>query len=167
MRRLWIALSALLLALAGAGGAMAHRGHSTLSVVVIDQTSGDVTVTHRMAAHDAEPALTLIAPDAQPSLDDESAMRALIAHIESHFTVDGQTLRYDHRDARGDDLTLVFKGRIKAPVRAVTIDADLLPQIDEDPPEFQVNIRVGKVTRTLLFRPGVGAQTAVFDQADR
>ncbi|WGM38540.1 DUF6702 family protein [Caulobacter sp. NIBR1757] len=163
MRRLWITLAALLLALSGGGAALAHRGHATLSVVVIDAATGEVTVTHRMAAHDAEPALAVLAPDEQPSLDNDAAMDAFVAHLRSHFTVDGQTLRYERRDAEGDDLTLVYKGRMKTPVTSVVIEADLLPQVDADIPEFQVNVRLGKVTRTLLFRPGVGAQTAVFE----
>lgn len=163
MRRLCIALSAVLLALVGGGAALAHRGHATLSVVVVDPVSGEVTVTHRMAAHDAEPAMAVIAPEEQPSLDNEAAMQAFVAHIESHFTVNGDTLRFEAREAEGDELTLVFKGRVKTPVRAVVIEADLLPEVTASPPEFQVNVRLGKVTRTLLFRPGDQAQTAVFE----
>jgi hypothetical protein len=45
----------------------------------------------------------------------------------------------------------------------VAIEADLLPDVPASPPEFQVNVRMGKVTRTLLFRPGDQAQTVVFD----
>lgn len=163
MRRLCIALSVMLLALACGGAALAHRGQATLSVVVVDPVSGEVTVTHRMAAHDAEPALAVIAPDEQPSLDNHTAMEAFVAHIESHFTVNGETLRFQAREAEGDDLTLVFKGLVKTPVTAVAIEADLLPDVSVSPPEFQVNVRIGKVTRTLLFRPGDPAQTVVFD----
>lgn len=163
MRRLCIALSAALLALVGGGAALAHRGHATLSVVVVDPVSGEVTVTHRMAAHDAEPAMAVIAPEEQPSLDNEAAMEAFVAHIASHFTVNGETLRFEAREAEGDELSLVFKGRVKTPVRAVVIEADLLPEVTANPPEFQVNVRLGKVTRTLLFRPGDQAQTVSFD----
>lgn len=162
MRRLWIALSVLLLALAG-GPALAHRGHATLSVVVIDPATGEVTVTHHLSGHDAEPTLTVIAPDEQPSLDDEIAMEAFVAWLESHFKVNDETLMFETREAQGDELTFVFKGKVKTPVRAVVIETELLPQVDDTIPEFQVNIRVGKVTRTLLFRPGTGAQTAMFD----
>ncbi|MDB5469094.1 MAG: hypothetical protein JWR84_654 [Caulobacter sp.] len=163
MRRLWIGLAVALLALGGGGAALAHRGHATLSVVVIDAATGEVTVTHRMAAHDAEPALAVIAPDEQPSLDDDIAMEAFVAYIENHFTVDGETLRFETREAEGDELTLVFKGRVKTPVKAVVIEADLLPEVDASTPEFQVNVHVAGVTRTLLFRPGAQAQTAMFD----
>ena len=163
MRRLCIALSVVLLLLAGGGAALAHRGHATLSVVVVDPVSGEVTVTHRMAAHDAEPAMAVIAPEEQPSIDTEGAMEAFVAHIENHFTVNGETLRFEAREAEGDDLTLVFKGRVKTPVKVVVIQADLLPEVTASPPEFQVNVRIGKVTRTLLFRPGDQAQTVAFD----
>lgn len=162
MRRLLLALTAVLLTFGG-GEALAHRGHATLSVVVIDPATGEMTVTHHMAAHDAEPALAVIAPDEQPSLDDDIAMEAFVAHIESRFRVNDETLMFETRSAEGDELTLVYRGKVKTPVRAVVVEADLLPQVDASEPEFQVNVRVGKVTRTLLFRPGVGAQTAMFD----
>ncbi|MCE3290708.1 MAG: hypothetical protein K0R83_2720 [Caulobacter sp.] len=162
MRRLLAPLIAVLLAFSG-GAALAHRGHATLSVVVIDPATGEMTVTHQMAAHDAEPALAIIAPDEQPSLDDDIAIEAFVAHIENHFKVNDETLFFETRSAEGDELTLVYRGRVKTPVRAVVIEADLLPQVDASTPEFQVNVRVGKVTRTLLFHPGDGAKTAMFD----
>ena len=162
MRRLLLGLAAAALCLAG-GAALAHRGHATLSVVVIDPATGDMTVTHRMAAHDAEPALAMIAPEEQASLDNDVAMEAFVDHLATHFTVDGQTLTFVSRSAEGDDLTVVYRGRVKTPVKAVVVEADLLPPVDGGEPEFQVNVRVGKVTRTLLFVPGTGPQTAVFD----
>ncbi len=57
--------------------AVAHRGHGAMSVVDIDVRSGEVRVSHRVATHDAEPALALIAPDAQTSLDDPEAVEAV------------------------------------------------------------------------------------------
>ena len=48
-------LAALLLMLATP--ALAHRGHASLAVVEIDARSGAVVVTHRLIAHDVEPAL--------------------------------------------------------------------------------------------------------------
>ncbi|HYE46059.1 MAG TPA: DUF6702 family protein [Caulobacter sp.] len=162
MRRWVVGLVVAALCLAG-GAALAHRGHATLSVVVIDPVSGEMTVTHRMAAHDAEPALAVIAPDEQPSLDNDMAMEFLVAHVTDRFRVNDETLEFVTRSAEGDDLTLVFRGRVKTPVKAVVVEADLLPPVDGGEPEFQVNVRVGKVTRTLLFTPGSGPKTAMFD----
>lgn len=81
---LWRRL-ALPLALMLAAPTAAHRGHASLAVVEIDAKSGAVTVTHRLTAHDVEPALVDIAPDAQPSLDDPDALAALIAHVGRTF----------------------------------------------------------------------------------
>ena len=41
--------------------AWAHRGHGSLSVVEVDAVTGKVTVSHRLEAHDTEPALALVA----------------------------------------------------------------------------------------------------------
>jgi hypothetical protein len=61
--------------------AAAHRGHAALSVVDINAKTGAVTVRHRVAAHDAEPTLAVIAPDANASLDDPEAIEALKAYM--------------------------------------------------------------------------------------
>ena len=163
MRRLLAPLIAVLVAFGGGGAALAHRGHATLSVLVIDPATGEMTVTHHMAAHDAEPALAIIAPDEQPSLDDDIAIEAFVAHIENHFRVNDETLMFETRSNKGADHRFVFKGKVRTPVRAVVIEADLLPQVDGKTPDFQVEIRLGKVTRTLLFHPGDSAKTAMFD----
>jgi len=73
IRRAVVLLAAVSLALTPLPAA-AHRGHGALSVVEIDVKSGEVRVSHRVATHDAEPALALIAPDAQTSLDDPDAV---------------------------------------------------------------------------------------------
>ena len=74
----------LVAALVGAlaSPALAHRGHAGLTVVEIDPASGAVSVVHRFAAHDVEPALVSIAPEAQPSLDDPRA----VADLEKRFS---------------------------------------------------------------------------------
>lgn len=160
-----VLIGALALA-AGAGPALAHRGHSVLSVVVIDPASGELTATHRFSAHDVEPTLVELAPDANPSLDDPAALEAFIAHIGESFRVDGQPLAFLGSDLRGDDVALTYRGMVATPVRAVRIVADLLPETDAgEEPEVQVNVRVGRVTRTLVFLPGDGEKTATFGAA--
>lgn len=163
MRRLLLPLIAILLTLGGGASALAHRGHPVQSVVEIDPATGEVTVTHRLSAHDAEPALSVIAPDEQPSLDDDIAIEAFVAHLENHFQVNDQILMFETRSNKGDDHRFIFRGKVKAPFRAVVIEADLLPQVDGKTPDFQVEVHVGKTIRTLLFRPGDGAKTAMFD----
>ena len=159
-------LTAALLLAAAAGPALAHRGRSSLSVVEIDAASGAVTVTHRMAAHDVEPALLDIAPDAQPSVDDPDALAALEAYVGQAFVLveDGRRAALTHvrTELAGDDVRLVYAARLRPPARTVTVDSNLFEETHPDQ-ENQVNVRRAKVTRTAVFRPGQAAQTISFD----
>ena len=164
MKRLLCLMAA---ALAIAAPAAAHRGHSSLSVVEIDAASGAVTVTHRMAAHDAEPALRDIAPGAQPNLDDPAAMRAMVAHAANAFSIStaaGEPLPLHHvaTELSGDDVRLIFAGQLPDPTEsAFVIDSELL-EVSHADQENQVNIRRNGVTHTLLFRSGTAAQEVSF-----
>lgn len=149
-----------------AAQAEAHRGRSTLSVVEIDAATGNVTVTHRMAAHDVEPALVDIAPRAQPSLDDPDALAALVAHAARAFVLadaNGRVaLTHKETDLAGDDVRLVYVGRLAAPAKIVTVDSNLLEESHPDQ-ENQVNVRRAKRTLTAVFRPGSEPQSLRFD----
>lgn len=161
-------LRALVLAtLFCAAPTLAHRGHSTLSVVEIDAATGVVTVTHEMAAHDAEPALVQIAPDAQPSLDDRQALAALVAYVGRRFMLgdaDGRRFPLTLRstDLDGDDVKLIYTGRLPLPARTVTVDSRIFVEINADQ-ENQVNVRRLKITRTALFRPDTEPQSVAFE----
>lgn len=164
-RRLAAALAAVLMATPGA--ALAHRGHASLTVVEIEAATGAVTITHRLAAHDVEPALGQIAPDAQRSLDDADAVRALEAYAGRVFQLwdaDGKPLVLTHTrtDLRGDDVELVYAARLPPGSKAVTVDSGLMESMFADQ-ENQVNVRRNKVTRTALFRPGDEPQRIAFD----
>lgn len=147
--------------------ALAHRGHDGLTVVEIDAISGQVRVEHRFTAHDVEPALVSIAPDAQPSLDDPAAVSALEDHLARRFRLDVEgrtvTLTRIATDLAGDNIRVRFTGQIPpaATVRQATVDLDFFPGVHDDQ-EQQVNIRTGGVTRTLVFRPGDAARTVQF-----
>ena len=161
------ALAAAAAALLLPGAALAHRGHASLSVVVIDAATGALTVTHRMAAHDVEPALSVIAPDAQQSLDDPAAVAALEAYVGRAFQVwdaDGKRVTLEHKATKlaGDSVELVYVTRLAAPARTVSVDSNLFEEAHEDQ-ENQVNVRRGKVTRTAVFRLGDAAQRISFD----
>lgn len=165
MRRLLIAAVA---AATLATPVAAHRGHSGLTVVEIDGAKGMVTVTHRLHAHDIEPkALVSIAPEAQPTLDDPAAMRALNAHLGERFSLeaDGQRVALTHvgTDRAGDRLRARFSGAFRPDPRIdrVRVDLDFFPGVHDDQ-EFQVNVRSAGVTRTVVFRPGSAAQTVAF-----
>jgi hypothetical protein len=161
MKRL---LLSALLALGMATPALAHRGHDGLTVVEIDAVSGAVRVEHRFAAHDVEPALVSIAPEAQPSLDDPAAVAALEAHLGERFRleVDGRTVTLARTitDLAGDNIRIRFAGQIPpmAAVQQVTVDLDFFPGVHDDQ-EQQVNIRSAGVTRSLVFRPGDTARS--------
>lgn len=165
MRRLLALGAAALLALPGA--AAAHRGHASLSVVEIDAATGAVTITHRMAAHDVEPALAVIAPDAQQSLDDADALKALEAYARRVFRLwdaEGRAVGLEHKATRlaGDSVELVYVTNLPPPVQAITVDSGLLEDAHADQ-ENQVNVRRNKITRTVLFRVGDAPQKVVFE----
>ena len=143
--------AALLLALGAP--AHAHRGHASLAVVEIDAKSGGVVVTHRMAAHDVEPALVEIAPAAQPSLDDPDAMQALVAYVGHAFVIRGVTLAPAGQTMAGDTLVLRYVGRLKGKPRQLLISGALFGETWSDH-ATQVNVRRAGITRTLHFRPG-------------
>lgn len=167
VRRVVTGLAAgLMLVLAVASPVAAHKGHAGLTVVEIDR-SGTVRVSHRFAAHDVEPALVTVAPDAQPSLDDRNAVAALEDHLGQRFRLDldGQPVGLTHSgtDLAGDNVRVAFVGHHKAtaPVGEAVVDLDFFPGVHDDQ-EIQVNVRFDGVTRTLVFRPGQTAQTVRF-----
>ena len=155
------------LGLAFAAPAEAHRGHAGLSVVEIDPASGEVTVVHRFYAHDVEPALRSLAPEAQPSLDDPKAVAALQAHLGQRFRLDVDGVRVPlhltGHDLAGDNVRVEFAGaRPAGPVHEVRVDVDFFPNVYDDM-EMQVNVRVAGITRTALFHAGTEAQTIRFE----
>lgn len=153
-----VLLAAGLAATLTPGPASAHRGHATLSVVEIDAASGAVTVTHRMAAHDVEPVLANIAPDAQPSLDDPDAVQALIAYVGRAFRIAEVPLVYVGQELAGDTVVLRFAGRLKGRPKTLAIKAGLFGETHPDH-ATQVNVRRAGVTRTLQFRADDPAQS--------
>jgi hypothetical protein len=149
-----------------ASPALAHRGHGGLTVIEIDPGSGAVSVSHRFAAHDVEPALPTIAPEAQPSLDDPRAVADLEAHLGARFrvAVDGTPVAVSHAGTvlAGDNVRVNFAGETAdREIAAVTVDLDFFPGVHDDQ-EQQVNVRINGVTRTVVFRPGSEAQTVTF-----
>lgn len=160
------ALIAAALAAALATPALAHRGHAGLTVVEIDPASGAVSVVHRFSAHDVEPALVSIAPEAQPSLDDPRAVAELETHLRQRFRldIDGAAIPVTHAatDLAGDNVRVSYAGETTdQSIAAVTIDLDFFPGVHDDQ-EQQVNVRINGVTRTVVFRPGSTAQTVTF-----
>lgn len=153
-----LAVIGLLVAGLVASPAVAHRGHATLSVVEIDARSGAVTVTHRMAAHDVEPALVDIAPAAQPSLDDPDAVQALIAYVGRTFRIEGVALAFAGQQLAGDTVVLRFAGRLAGRPSVLRIAGSLFGQTHPDHSTL-VNVRRAGVTRSLQFGPSDPPQT--------
>jgi hypothetical protein len=165
LRRSVLVLAALILL--PAGPAWAHRGHGSLSVVEIDAVTGNVTVSHRLEVHDTEPALALLAPEAQPSLDDPEAVRALIDYVGRNFAlrIRGRVVPLVLKDSviGASDVRLVYAARIAPRDTGGVIDvrSTLLSEVYGDQIN-QVNIRRRGITRTLTFR-GPGAETQSLD----
>lgn len=142
-----------------AGPANAHRGHDALTLVTI-APSGAVTVSHRFEAHDIEPALAAIAPDAQTSLDDPEAVRALLLYVVRRFTlvVDGTPVELlpGKPELGASEVRLPFAGVIPRGAKQLRIGSRILSDVYPGQVN-QVNIRAGGVVRTLTFAGG-GAQ---------
>jgi len=147
-------LAAIALLLGLAAPAHAHRGHASLAVVEIDAKSGAVTVTHHLQAHDVEPALVDIAPDAQPSLDDEDAFKALVVYVGQRFRIAGVRLAPAGQRLDGDTVVLRYIGLLKGKPKQLLISGALFGETWDDH-STQVNIRiVGRgagITRSLNF----------------
>jgi len=147
--------------------AAAHRGHGVLSVVEIDARTGGVRVSHRIPAHDAEPALAQIAPDAQTSLDDPDAVEALKAYMLRTFSlrVNGAVVDLTLRDLTlgADEVRFEYVGQVPpADARAaIELRAAMFADIHGDEVN-QVNVRRLGVTRTLVFTgPNAGTPQAL------
>ena len=153
MRALLPALALLLMP----AGVAAHRGHASLAVVAVPAKGDVITVTHRMTAHDVEPALVAIASDAQPSLDDPDALAAFTRYVAANCRIAGVPLALTGQTLEGDDVRLVYSGRLKRGTRALDISCALFGETWRDH-HVQVNVQSGGITRTLHFRPGTGPQ---------
>ena len=119
------------------------------------------SLRHRMAAHDVEPALVDIAPDASPSLDDADAVKALVAYVGQRFRIAGVTLTPAGQQLAGDSVTLRYIGRLKGKPSQLLISGALFGETWDDHSTL-VNIRrVGRgagITRSLNFSPGDAAK---------
>ena len=126
-----------------ASPAQAHRGHDALSTVTID-AKGGVTVVHRFEAHDIEPALSTIAPDAQASLDDPDAVAALVRYLSRRFSIaDKQgtvTLTPSSRDIGAAQVTFSFTGKLRGSPKSISISSRILSDVYAKQVN-QVNIR--------------------------
>jgi hypothetical protein len=163
----WGILAAASLVLAPLPAA-AHRGHAALSVIEINAKTGLVTVSHRVPAHDAEPALAVIAPDANASLDDPEAIEALKVYMLKQFcvAVDGKIVELTLKDLTlgADEVRFEYVGKI-APADAaalIGVKAAMFADVYNDEVN-QVNIRRFGVTRTLVF---TGAEAVVGQYLD-
>lgn len=153
-----IARAAVMIAAAGLAlaplPAAAHRGHGALSVVEIDARTGGVRVSHRIPAHDAEPALAQIAPDAQASLDDPEAIDALKGYMLRSFSlaVNGApvVLTLKNMTLGADEVRFEYVGKVADASAAIDVRAAMFADIYGDEVN-QVNIRRLGVTRTLVF----------------
>lgn len=148
-----VAIRLLALAILVIVPAHAHRGHDALSVVTVDARGG-VTVSHRFEAHDLEPALAEIAPDAQASLDDPQAVAALVAYLGRHFALASErgpvALVPGKIDIGASQVRIAFTGHATGPPTRLIVTSRLLTDIYPRQVN-QVNVRSGNVVRTLVF----------------
>jgi hypothetical protein len=158
MSRWWIAGAAAVVAIAPAA---AHRGHDSLSLVTIDH--GVVTVSHRFEAHDVEPALAKIAPQAQVSLDDPAAIAALEAYVARRFvlTIDGKPVALTHvkTDLSHAEVRIDYTGRAPRGAKTVAVRSGVLTDVYRAQVN-QVNVRTGNTVKSMTLRgSGTGSVT--------
>ncbi|MDM7954808.1 DUF6702 family protein [Blastomonas sp.] len=147
------------LALAALGLAMfpplahAHRGHDAMTVLTLAE-DGAMTVSHRFEAHDLEPALAEIAPQAQASLDDPEAIEELKTYLLAHFSVSAggtpvplaiASVEIGVRDVRID-----YSGTVPGNPAALELRSTILRDIYPRQVN-QVLVRRGSNVQTLRF----------------
>ncbi|MFD1788955.1 DUF6702 family protein [Sphingomonas floccifaciens] len=154
----WLLALALVTAPAGA-----HRGHDALTVVTLG-AGNTVTVSHRFEAHDIEPALSSIAPDAQASLDDPDAVRALVAYLGRRFVLSDAkgavVLTPGKVDIDAQEVRVAFSGRVRPGTKILTVRSSVLRDVYPRQTN-QVEVRRGKVVRTIVVSDGAAHRVAV------
>lgn len=153
MRRRVPTLGLAILGLAFGSQAVAHRGHDAMSVVTLGP-GGEVMVSHRFEAHDLEPALAEIAPNAQTSLDDPDAIAELKTYLLAHFHLraDGQEvpLSVASVDIGVREVRMNYAGQVQGRPKAVAIQTTILRDIYPRQVN-QVEVKRGTFARTLRF----------------
>ncbi|MCX7285484.1 MAG: hypothetical protein NTX28_15835 [Novosphingobium sp.] len=136
-----------------AAPAQAHRGHDAMSVVTL-APGGAITVSHRFEAHDLEPALSSIAPDAQASLDDPEAIAALKAYLQRRFVVSAGgkpvPLAFTAIEVGVRQVRVDYAGHVKGKPKALTLQTTVLRDVYPGQVN-QVQVQYGKIARTLRF----------------
>lgn len=116
--------------------------------------NGQVRVSHRFAAHDVEPALAEIAPNAEANLDDPAAISAFVGYLRRTFTLASERgpilLSPGPIDVESDEVRIGFVGKARAPIHQLSIMSRVLTDIYPQQVN-QVNVRVGGVVQTLTF----------------
>jgi hypothetical protein len=72
------------------------------------------------------------------------------------------TLTHKETDLAGDDVRLIYTGRVNLPAKSLMVDSNLFEESHPEQ-ENQVNVRRAKVTKTAVFRPGAEPQRISFD----
>jgi hypothetical protein len=149
-RTMVLALASLVMT---AGPAAAHRGHDAMTMVTLGD-GGRLTVSHRFEAHDLEPALAKIAPDAQTSLDDPEAITALKAYLLRRFTVSAKGkavgLTITAVDIDASQVRVECAGTVKGAPKTLELQSSILRDVYPSQVN-QVIFRHGKFARTLRF----------------
>ena len=149
-----------------AGSIAAHRGHQGVCLVVIDEKTRDVRIAHVFSAHDLEPELVTIAPQAQPSVDDPDALKALIDHMATRFSVNRQSSKPLGHEFEADQLRFTYGLKLKSVRGPIKIAYDLFPystrHVTTRITIRFVPIKGPPVVKSLTFQPGDSPKSVVF-----
>ncbi len=136
----------------------------TDSLVVVTLADGKVTVSHRFEAHDIEPALSSIGPDAQASLDDPDAVRALVAYLGRRFVLadakGAVALTPGKVDIDAQEVRVAFTGKVQPGTKVLTVRSSVLRDVYPRQTN-QVEVRRGRTVRTLVVSDGAAHRIAL------
>ena len=164
MKRLLALIPALLLALALAAPAQAHRQKITISTIAHNARTGMVEVVHRVPLHDAEHALKAQGVRAPDIINDLPSRRAFARYLAERFTVTagGEAIAFTllGSEIEGGNLIVLQEAPSPGSGAAITVLAQILTDYWPQQ-ENRVNLGSGTNVKTLIFEPGDRSKLAV------
>lgn len=165
MRRLLVAVAALLAIAVAPTIAHAHRLNAAITMVEISPKSGRLVVSHRLYAHDLEHVLFLGAVKLD-YFDTPEGKKALGAYVQNRFSVaDGAgkavALGFRGAETEGDLVWAYFDAPRPTNLGQISVNSSLLHDYADD----QVNtvtVTLASTTRSAVFPRGARTQTLVF-----
>ena len=138
-------------------GSAAAQGVPVRTLIEVNVTNGQATVTHRFDARATAPMLPQVVPGAPANLEDPAAAEALGRYAGRAFRI-GAPLKLESYAAQGDQVLVSYSAQLRAGSPKLTVDSDLFEKADPAA-STEVEVRAGELSRTLRFDRETKAQT--------